>query len=84
MNKRVNNWVLVIMVLLVSLLFFVMIRQFLMPLFLAAVFSALSLPAFSRFEKWFKGRRAAASIVTVILIICIIIVPLTGLLGIVT
>lgn len=85
MNKKaVNNWILIVMVLLISLLFLVMIRQFLMPIFLAGIFSALSLPVFHKFEKWFKGRRVAASAVTVILIICIIIVPLTGLLGIVT
>jgi predicted PurR-regulated permease PerM len=85
MNKKaVNNWILIVLVLLISLLFLVMIRQFLMPIFLAGIFSALSLPVFHKFEKWFRGRRVAASAVTVILIICIIIVPLTGLLGVVT
>jgi predicted PurR-regulated permease PerM len=84
MNKKaVNNWILIVIVLLISLLFLAMIRQFIMPILLAGIFSALVLPMFHKFEKWFKGRRVAASAVTVILIICIIIVPLTGLLGIV-
>ncbi len=82
-RKAVNNWILIVFVLLISLLFLVMIRQFLMPIFLAGIFSALSLPVFHKFEKWFNGRRVAASAVTIILIICIIILPLTGLLGVV-
>jgi predicted PurR-regulated permease PerM len=41
------------------------------------------MPVFHKFEKWFMGRRVAASAVTVILILCIIIIPLTGLLGVV-
>ncbi|NLD36326.1 MAG: AI-2E family transporter [Desulfatiglans sp.] len=84
MNKKaVNNWILIVLVVLISILFLVMIRQFIMPVLLAAIFSALLMPVFHKFEKWFKGRRVAASAVTVILILCIIIIPLTGLLGVV-
>jgi predicted PurR-regulated permease PerM len=84
MNKKaVNNRILIAALAIISVLFLVMIRQFIMPILLAAIFSALVMPVFHKFEKWFRGRRILASAVTVILIICIIIVPLTGLLGIV-
>jgi predicted PurR-regulated permease PerM len=60
-----------------------MIRQFLIAIFLAGIFSALSLPVYRRFEIWFGGRRIPASAVTIIVIVCVILVPLASLLGIV-
>ncbi len=80
----VNKWTLVVVVLLISALFLAMIRQFLIPIILAGIFSALSYPIYRKFEKWFGGRRIPASAVTVIIILFVIFVPLSGLLGIVT
>ena len=82
-NGAVNRWTLAVVVALITILFLAMIRQFIMPLILAGIFSALSYPIYSKFEKWFKGRRSPASAVTVIIILCVIIVPLSGLLTIV-
>jgi predicted PurR-regulated permease PerM len=79
----VNKWTLGLVALLISLLFLVMIRQFIMPLILAGIFSALCYPIYNRFEKWFGGRHAPASAVTIIIVVCVVIVPLSGLLGIV-
>ncbi len=84
MNKEtLNKWTLLVVVLLVSALFLVMIRQFLIAIFLGGIFSALSFPMYRRFEIWFGGRRIPASAVTIIVIVCVIFVPLAGLLGIV-
>jgi len=84
MNKgTVNKWTLLVVVLLISALFFAMIRQFLMAIFLAGIFSALSFPMYRKFEIWFGGRRIPASAVTIIVIVCVILVPLASLLGIV-
>jgi len=84
MNREtVNKWTLLVVVLLISALFLTMIRQFLIAIFLAGIFSALSLPMYRRFEIWFGGRRIPASTVTIIIIVCVILVPLAGLLGIV-
>jgi predicted PurR-regulated permease PerM len=82
-KKSVNKWTLLVVVLLISALFLTMIRQFLIAIFLAGVFSALSFPMYRRFEIWFGGRRIPASAVTIIIIVCVILVPLAGLLGIV-
>ena len=79
----VNKWTLGLVALLISLLFLIMIRQFIMPLILAGIFSALCYPIYNRFEKWFGGRHAPASAVTIIIVVCVVIVPLSGLLGIV-
>ncbi len=79
----VNRWTLAVVAILITLLFLAMIRQFIMPLILAGIFSALSYPIYRKLEKWFKGRRSPASAVTVIIILCVIIVPLSGLLTIV-
>ncbi len=84
MNKKtVNNWTLIVVVLLISVLFLVMIRQFLMPILLAGIFSALVYPIYNKFVAWFRGRRVLASAVTIIIIISVILIPLSGLLGIV-
>ena len=84
MNKgAVNKWTLLVVVLLISALFLAMIRQFLIAIFLAGLFSALSFPMYRKFEIWFGGRRVPASAVTIIVIVCVVLIPLAGLLGIV-
>ena len=82
-KKTFNERVLLLSVLAISALFLAMIRQFLMAIVLAGIFSALTHPAYRRFLKWFGGRRAAAAIITVLLIICVVVIPLAGLLGVV-
>ena len=85
MNKEaINKWVLLLLVFFISALFLSMIRQFLMAIFLAGIFSALSYPLYRRFERWFGGRRGLASIATLVLIVFVIIIPLGALMGIVT
>jgi predicted PurR-regulated permease PerM len=84
MNKEtINKWVLLLLVFFISALFLSMIRQFLMAIFLAGIFSALSYPLYRRLGKWFGGKYNLASIATIILIVFVILLPLAGLLGIV-
>jgi predicted PurR-regulated permease PerM len=85
MNKEaINKWVLLLLVFFITALFLSMIRQFLMAIFLAGIFSALSYPLYRRFESWFRGRRSLASIATLLLIVFVVLLPLGGLLGIIT
>jgi len=79
-----NKWVLLLLVLFISALFLSMIRQFLMAIFLAGIFSALAYPLYKRLEKWFGGLRVLASLCTLVLIVLVIILPLGALTGIVT
>ncbi len=81
---NLNRSVVLLCAFLVTAIFLAMIRQFLMPILLAGIFSSLAHPIYRRFERWFGGRRALASIVTLLLIVTGILLPLGGLLGMVT
>jgi predicted PurR-regulated permease PerM len=85
MNRdTANKSALLLLVILISAIFLSMIRTFLMAIFLAGIFSALAHPLYKRFERWYGGRRALASLSTLFLIIIIVIVPLGTLMGVVT
>ena len=79
----VNKSVLLLLLLVISALFLSMIEQFLMALFLAGIFSALSRPVYLYLAKMFGGRRHLASIITLILLFFIVLIPTLLLLGIV-
>lgn len=84
MNQdRVNNIVLVLMVIAISALFFSMIHQFLMAIFLAGLFSALAHPVYRRFRILYKGHRHMASVTTLLLMIVVVLLPLFLLIGVV-
>ena len=85
MNRdTANKSTLLLLVLFISVVFLGMIRSFLMAIFLAGIFSALARPLYKRFERWYGGRRALASMSTLIVIVIIVILPLGALMGIVT
>lgn len=65
----------------ISAFFVVMIRQFLMTILLAAIFSGLAHPLYSKLRDLFRGRRVLASAVTLMLIIILILGPLLGFVG---
>jgi len=83
-RARFRQRVLVILVLFISILFFLMIRDFIMAILMAGIFSALARPIYKRFERWFSGRRSLASLATLLVIILVILIPLGVLLGVVT
>jgi predicted PurR-regulated permease PerM len=85
MNRDIaNRFVLLLLAIFISAIFLSMIRSFLMAIFLAGIFSALARPLYIRFERWYGGRRALASLSTMILIVIVVILPLGILMGIVT
>jgi predicted PurR-regulated permease PerM len=85
MNRdSVNKSVLLLLAIFISAIFLSMIRSFLMAIFLAGIFSALARPLYKRFEDWYGGRRALASLSTLLLIVIVVMVPLGILMGIVT
>jgi predicted PurR-regulated permease PerM len=67
----------------ISIVFYMMVRGFLMSVFLAAIIAGLSQPLFRTLLRWFKGRKGAASGVTLLVVLLAIIIPLTGFLGLV-
>ena len=83
-DDRVNQFVVVLLVVFISAVFLSMIRSFLMAIFLAGIFSALASPIYRRLNKMLKGRRSLASILTLLLIIVVVLLPLAVLTGVVT
>ena len=83
-DDRVNQFVVVLLVVFISAVFLSMIRSFLMAIFLAGIFSALSRPIYHWLDKLLRGRRSLASILTLLLIIIVVVLPLGVLTGVVT
>ena len=79
----VNRSVLVLMVIAISALFFSMIHQFIMAIFLAGLFSAMARPVYRHLKFRFKGRRHLASVATMLLMVVVVLIPLMLLVAIV-
>ena len=82
-RERFRRITLLFMVAFISIVFLVMIRNYLKAVFLAAVFSAMATPLYRWLRDRFGGRRALASITTIVLMILLVVLPLSGFLGIV-
>jgi predicted PurR-regulated permease PerM len=74
---------LILLVIGISLIFFAMVRGFLMAVLLAAIVSGLVHPLYRWLVKVLRGRQALASVITTLAVLVIIVVPLMGLAGIV-
>lgn len=83
-QDNVSKLVLLLLVFFITALFLSMIRQFLMAILLAGIFSALSTPLYRWLLGRFGNRKVLASLVTLVLIVFVVLLPLAGLLGIVT
>jgi predicted PurR-regulated permease PerM len=83
-QQSVSKLFLVLMVVVISALFFNMIKGFLMAVILAGIFSSLAHPLYRRLCKLVRGKRPAASVLTLAVIVLVIIVPLASLMGVVT
>ena len=82
-QNMINKATLVLMVIGISALFFTMIQQFLMAIFLAGLFSAMARPVFSRLNILFNGHKHLASATTLILMIVVVMLPLMFLVAVV-
>jgi predicted PurR-regulated permease PerM len=84
MNQdAINKSVLVLMVIAISALFFSMIHQFLMAIFLAGLFSAMARPVYRRLKIMFNGHKHLASVTTLLLMIFVVLIPMMLLVGII-
>lgn len=82
-HQNVNKIILLIMVTAISALFLTMIRQFLMALFMAGLFSAMTAPAHRWLMPRLNNRENLASTLIIIAIVCLILIPLALLIGVV-
>ncbi|PIE57803.1 MAG: AI-2E family transporter [Desulfobulbus propionicus] len=82
-REIVNKSVLLILVLAITALFLSMISQFLMPLFMAGLFSALLRPTHKWLTHRLNGRDNIAALIVVFGILILVLVPLSVLIGVV-
>ena len=82
-NPLINKAVLLILVVAISALFLTMIRQFLMAIFMAGLFSAMVNPVYIGLKRRLNGRENLASILTICGIVVLILLPLSVLITVV-
>lgn len=75
--------ILLSLVFLISILFLTMIHQFLMPMFVAGLFSAMAKPAHTWLTKRLRGRENVASVIIIVAIVLLVLIPLSMLVGVV-
>ena len=80
---KFRNTFLLLLVAGISVIFLVMIHQFLMVLLVAAIASGITHPLFRRLTALYRGRPRLASVSTIMIVFLGIVVPLIGLLSIV-
>lgn len=67
----------------ITLLFLWMVRAFLVPLLLAAIFAGLMGPLYRRVLRWVGGRDVVASLLVVLAVLLLVLGPVTAFLGVV-
>ncbi len=82
-REKFRRLTLLTLVVVISLVFLVMIRNYLKALFLAAVFSAMAAPLYRWIRDRVGGRSALASALTIALLVLLVLLPLSGFVGIV-
>ncbi|MEE9142179.1 MAG: AI-2E family transporter, partial [Gammaproteobacteria bacterium] len=82
-SVRYRRWFLIGLTVVISVVFLVMVKDFLLALFFAAVLSGMAYPLYQWLVKRFRGREGLASATTVIIVLLAIIGPVTAFFGIV-
>ncbi len=80
-QELVNRSVLVLVLLSISALFLVIVKPFLVAIFLAALFAALFHPFYLFLLQKLGGREALTAFITMLLVICFVFIPVAYLLG---
>ena len=83
-DERFRKGFLLALVVAITAAFVFVIRDFLMTIFVAAIFSALAHPLYWQLRTVFRGREAVASAVTLLMIVLLVGGPLVFIASIVT
>lgn len=75
-QDTINKAVLLALVAVISLLFLTMIQQFLVAIFMAAVFAAMTHPVYAKLRLWLGGRRYLASLISLLLLLVVVLIPI--------
>ena len=77
-EKKLSRWFFIAALILTTILFFRMVRAFLVPIALAAVFATLFDPLYQGFLRAFRGRRSLAAFFCCLILFLGLILPLYG------
>lgn len=80
-ETRFRHSFLILLVVATSAAFIAMIRDFLLVILLAAVFSSLSRPLYQYLRRLFGGRGGLAAAATLLLVLAVVLIPLAAVLG---
>jgi predicted PurR-regulated permease PerM len=80
-ETRFRQAFLLLLVTAISAAFVAMIREFLLTILLAAIFTGLSYPAYQWLLGRLRGREALAAIATLLLLLTLVVAPLLAVLG---
>jgi predicted PurR-regulated permease PerM len=83
MNQRFRKPFLLVLVIAITIAFLAMIRTFLLTILVAAIFSGLAYPLYTRLVRALGGRRALASAITLVVMLVVVFGPLVGLISLV-
>jgi predicted PurR-regulated permease PerM len=83
-QKTLSRYFFIAILLGAAFTFFYMVRMFLVPVLLAAVFTTLFYPMFEWFTRVFRGRRTIAAFVCCVLLLLAVILPILGVAHLVT
>ena len=76
--RRFSRSYLLLLLILITVLFFNIIKIFLIPLLLAAVFCSLFFPLYEKLTRAFKGRQSLSSFTTCLIILLCMLIPFYG------
>ena len=76
-QRIVNRGVLLIVLIVISALFFQVVKPFLQSVFIASLFAALFHPLYRQLKLWFGDRETLASITTLLIVLFFVVTPLS-------
>ena len=83
-RDAVNRIVVLLLLVTISLLFYKMIKGFVLALLLAAIIAGLMHGLYGRLLRLLRGRRALSAVITELMLVVLILIPLGGLAGLIT
>jgi predicted PurR-regulated permease PerM len=76
-----RRWFLLLLVATISVAFVAMVRDFLLTVLMAALFTGVAYPVYRRILRRIGGRETLAALATLLLLLTVVIVPLLAVLG---
>ena len=76
-QRIVNRGVLLLVLVVISALFFQVVKPFLQSVFIASLFAALFHPLYRQLKLWFGNRESLASIATLLIVLFFVVTPLS-------